>query len=166
MTSWVFTNILYRSGGKVTGNIPKMKKTIAFIWLLMVAFSVQSQSASDVNLVIHGTSCQACSNSHTDHPGIVLQKKSAFKTLLKLPIIVYQKFISSQIKPVCKFHPSCSEFSIEAINRFGIMGIFLGADRFLRCNNFSEYHYPLYENTDFLNDPVDQYIFFGNGEQQ
>jgi putative component of membrane protein insertase Oxa1/YidC/SpoIIIJ protein YidD len=143
-----------------------MKKTIAFIWLLMAALSVHSQSASDVNLVIQGTSCRACSHSHTDHHGDISQKNSAFKTLLKLPIIVYQKFISSQMKPVCKFHPSCSEFSIEAINRFGIMGIFLGADRFMRCNNFSEYQYPLYENTDLLHDPVDQYIFSGNVEQQ
>lgn len=141
-----------------------MKKTIAFIWLLMVTMSVKCQSASDVKLVIQGTTCQTYGHSHTDHTGNVSQKISAFKSLLKLPIIIYQKSISSQMKPVCKFYPSCSEFSIEAINRFGLRGIFLGADRFMRCNNFSEYQYPLYENTDLLHDPVDQYIFHGNGE--
>jgi uncharacterized protein len=141
-----------------------MKKTIVFIGLLIVTMSVKCQSAFDVKLVIQGNTCQTCGHSHTDHTGNVSQKNSAFKTLLKLPIIIYQKFISSQMKPLCKFYPSCSEFSIEAINRFGLRGIFLGADRFMRCNNFSEYQYPLYENTDLLHDPVDQYIFPGNGE--
>lgn len=35
----------------------------------------------------------------------------------------------------CKFHPSCSEYTAQAIERYGVVrGTWLGAKRVLRCN--------------------------------
>lgn len=50
----------------------------------------------------------------------------------------YQKHISPLTKPTCKYIPTCSQYAIEAIERFGsIKGIFLTTRRILRCNPFS-----------------------------
>ena len=39
----------------------------------------------------------------------------------------------------CKFYPTCSEYTIEAVNKYGtIKGLFLGIKRILKCNPFSK----------------------------
>jgi putative membrane protein insertion efficiency factor len=39
----------------------------------------------------------------------------------------------------CKFTPTCSEYTGQAIERFGIAnGLWLGTKRFLRCHPFSK----------------------------
>lgn len=39
----------------------------------------------------------------------------------------------------CKYHPSCSEYTIQAIEKYGaIKGSLLGMWRILRCNPFSK----------------------------
>ena len=51
----------------------------------------------------------------------------------------YQKFISPGLGNNCKYIPSCSEYTIEAINRFGVIkGSFYGIKRILRCHPFHE----------------------------
>jgi len=62
--------------------------------------------------------------------------------LLRLPgklaivlIRVYQKGISPIFPPVCRFTPTCSEYCIQAIQRYGlIVGTVKGIRRVLRCN--------------------------------
>ncbi|MBS95590.1 MAG: membrane protein insertion efficiency factor YidD [SAR202 cluster bacterium] len=57
-------------------------------------------------------------------------------TLLAIKIIrLYQKVISPYLPSACRYEPTCSEYSIEAMKRFGIIkGIFLTVKRLLRCN--------------------------------
>ena len=61
--------------------------------------------------------------------------------LIKL-IEWYQKNISSYLdnKNInCKFYPTCSEYTKQAIEKYGaIKGIRLGIWRILRCNPFSK----------------------------
>ena len=46
----------------------------------------------------------------------------------------YQKYISSGTQPRCRFVPTCSAYTYEAIERFGIIrGIIMGFFRILRC---------------------------------
>ena len=47
----------------------------------------------------------------------------------------YQKHISASRPPVCRFLPTCSEYAVTAIERFGALrGGLLAAWRILRCN--------------------------------
>ena len=57
--------------------------------------------------------------------------------LIKL-IKLYQK-MPGHFHFACKYYPSCSNYTIDAINRYGALkGSFLGIKRILRCNPFSK----------------------------
>ena len=49
----------------------------------------------------------------------------------------YQKFISPLLGPRCKYHPSCSQYAIDAITEYPIKGFALAAWRLVRCNPWS-----------------------------
>ncbi|NDA81873.1 MAG: membrane protein insertion efficiency factor YidD [Actinobacteria bacterium] len=49
----------------------------------------------------------------------------------------YQKFVSPAFAPRCKYYPSCSQYTLDALRGFGIQGALLGLWRLLRCNPFS-----------------------------
>ena len=54
-------------------------------------------------------------------------------------IRVYQWTLSPLLGPRCRFYPSCSCYTHEAIERHGaIRGLWLGARRLLRCHPFVE----------------------------
>jgi putative membrane protein insertion efficiency factor len=60
------------------------------------------------------------------------------KRLFTAPIRLYSRFISPLLPPRCKYHPSCSAYAVQSIERFGILrGSVLAAWRLLRCNPFS-----------------------------
>ena len=51
------------------------------------------------------------------------------------PIRFYQRFISPGLGRNCRFTPSCSQYTLEAIWLHGcIKGLLLGAARIARCN--------------------------------
>jgi hypothetical protein len=61
------------------------------------------------------------------------------KRLLVLFIKAYRYFISPLLPRSCRFTPSCSEYSMEAVERFGaIRGAALAAGRVFRCHPFRE----------------------------
>ena len=63
---------------------------------------------------------------------------SALRTLAITPLRLYQRAISPALPSRCKYHPSCSEYAIGAIRRYGILrGAVLAAWRLLRCNPWS-----------------------------
>ena len=54
-------------------------------------------------------------------------------------IRVYQVLFSPIVGRNCKFLPTCSQYMLDAIVRFGtVKGIKLGIKRFLRCNPMSK----------------------------
>ena len=54
-----------------------------------------------------------------------------------LPIRFYRKYISPMKQPCCRFYPTCSQYALTAIERFGIIkGTVLAAWRILRCNPY------------------------------
>lgn len=54
-------------------------------------------------------------------------------------VTLYQKFISPLFPPSCRFTPTCSQYTIEALKKHGILkGTLLSAWRILRCNPFCE----------------------------
>ena len=59
------------------------------------------------------------------------------KTFLLAAIRFYRKYISPGIPPRCRFVPTCSQYAIEAIEKYGALkGFLLAAWRILRCNPF------------------------------
>jgi uncharacterized protein len=51
---------------------------------------------------------------------------------------VYKTFISSQDGSTCSFSPSCSEYAVRAVEKFGpIKGGIAFFDRYTRCNSLS-----------------------------
>lgn len=68
--------------------------------------------------------------------------KKVFIIIIKF----YQKFISP-IKPAtCRFYPTCSEYTLEAIQKYGLIkGGYKGIKRIFKCHPFNDGGY----------DPVD-----------
>ncbi|MEA3222463.1 MAG: membrane protein insertion efficiency factor YidD [Thermodesulfobacteriota bacterium] len=57
------------------------------------------------------------------------------KKIIIAIIHLYQKGISPFSPASCRFYPTCSQYAIEAINRYGITkGIFRATLRVLKCN--------------------------------
>ena len=54
------------------------------------------------------------------------------------PVRLYQRFISPALPRRCKYHPSCSEYAVQAVRTYGVLrGLVLAAWRILRCNPWS-----------------------------
>jgi putative membrane protein insertion efficiency factor len=53
-------------------------------------------------------------------------------------IRAYQMTLSKALPPSCRFEPSCSHYTYEAIDRYGLIkGSWMGFKRILRCNPFN-----------------------------
>ncbi|HKP84493.1 MAG TPA: membrane protein insertion efficiency factor YidD [Blastocatellia bacterium] len=59
------------------------------------------------------------------------------KYVLIALIRVYQLAVSPLLPPSCRFQPTCSQYAMEAIKKYGAArGLYLGARRLLRCHPF------------------------------
>jgi putative membrane protein insertion efficiency factor len=60
-------------------------------------------------------------------------KKLAISTLR-----FYKTYLSPFLPSSCRFYPTCSEYAMEAINKYGVLkGSIKGIYRILRCNPFN-----------------------------
>jgi uncharacterized protein len=60
------------------------------------------------------------------------------RRLAVFPIRLYQWLFSPLLGQRCRYYPSCSEYAVQAIQRFGILrGAVLAGWRLLRCNPWS-----------------------------
>ncbi len=62
---------------------------------------------------------------------------SPLRRVLIAPIRLYKRLLSPLLPPTCRFHPSCSVYTMQAIETHGLYGLLLGAWRILRCQPFS-----------------------------
>lgn len=59
------------------------------------------------------------------------------KRILIIPIRFYKRFISPMMKPNCIYIPTCSQYAIDAIEKYGaVKGSFMAVKRILRCHPF------------------------------
>ena len=64
------------------------------------------------------------------------------KRVLLLLIRLYPKHISPGLPRRCRFSPTCSQYALEAITKYGALkGGWLALKRLLRCNPFSKGDY-------------------------
>ncbi len=96
-----------------------------------------------------------------DRPGddysLFLQNAdSELKVLVSISFLFYKEFISSQDVDACVFHPSCSEYTVRAVESKGaLIGMLDGIDRLLRCHRYvTEKDYPFDYNTFKFYDPL------------
>ncbi|MCX7981917.1 MAG: membrane protein insertion efficiency factor YidD [Syntrophales bacterium] len=68
-------------------------------------------------------------------------EKIFLKCINKILILLirgYQLFFSPLLGPCCRFSPSCSEYMVEAITKYGsFKGMWLGFKRITRCHPWS-----------------------------
>ncbi len=71
------------------------------------------------------------------------------KYIIICTVKFYRKFISPLKRPTCRFYPTCSAYTLEAVSRFGTFkGLYISMRRILRCHPFSKGGF----------DPVDAYF--------
>ncbi|PYT08174.1 MAG: membrane protein insertion efficiency factor YidD [Acidobacteria bacterium] len=59
------------------------------------------------------------------------------KGVLIFFIRAYKLLISPLLPPSCRYTPTCSEYTMQAIQKYGaVRGVYLGARRLLRCHPF------------------------------
>ena len=64
--------------------------------------------------------------------------KTAEKIYLKI-LRVYQVLISPLLGENCRFYPSCSNYSLQAVKKYGILkGGFKSLKRILKCHPFNK----------------------------
>ena len=57
------------------------------------------------------------------------------KTLAQSLVRIYQGGISPYLPTVCRYAPTCSQYSYEAIGRYGVLkGVWLTMNRLARCH--------------------------------
>lgn len=62
---------------------------------------------------------------------------SPLARLLALPIRLYKRWLSPLLPPACRFHPSCSVYALQALEKHGAFkGLRLTLWRLLRCQPF------------------------------
>jgi uncharacterized protein len=58
--------------------------------------------------------------------------------LAVIPVRLYQLLVSPLLGRRCKYHPSCSQYALDALEEFGLVrGAVLAGWRLLRCNPWS-----------------------------
>jgi putative membrane protein insertion efficiency factor len=51
----------------------------------------------------------------------------------------YKRWVSPMLPSACRFYPTCSEYTAEAVQKYGAAkGLWLGAKRIARCHPFHE----------------------------
>jgi putative membrane protein insertion efficiency factor len=72
---------------------------------------------------------------------------TTLRRIATAPVRFYQRAVSPGLPARCKYYPSCSEYAVQAVRRYGILrGVVLAAWRLLRCNPWS------YGGVDFVED--------------
>jgi uncharacterized protein len=75
----------------------------------------------------------------------------------------YQRWFSSARPRRCRYEPTCSAYTAESVQRFGVLrGLLLGSWRLLRCNPFSHGGFdPVPKRFTFKVGPVDPAVYHG-----
>lgn len=71
------------------------------------------------------------------------------KTATLWILAMYKRWISPSLPPSCRYVPTCSEYAMEAVERFGILrGGLMAVWRLLRCHPFVKGGYdPVVKNS-------------------
>lgn len=76
--------------------------------------------------------------------GIIMNAGSSCARLKKFPVAaavglikLYRKYLSPLKAPTCRFYPTCSQYAIESLEKYGIIiGAYKALLRILKCHPF------------------------------
>jgi putative membrane protein insertion efficiency factor len=55
-----------------------------------------------------------------------------------VPLRAYKRFLSPLLPPMCRFEPTCSVYTMQAVEKYGAArGVWLGMRRLARCHPFN-----------------------------
>src|SRR5215467_8095845 len=78
----------------------------------------------------------------SDSGGASTRSGSAGDAMRKVVVATlrfYKRFLSPLLPSACRYLPTCSEYMIEAVDRYGVRrGVWMGTLRLLRCHPFHE----------------------------
>lgn len=126
-----------------------MKITLIICSLLMVNLLFAQDFESDLKLISTKPLLNSKNISYykregnnqavmQTHKHSLVAKFNPITLALQSSMYLYQNVISPQLSKTCAYQITCSNFSKQAIKKFGIVkGVFLTADRLMRCNRIS-----------------------------
>lgn len=121
------------------------------IILFLVSNKSMAQTQHDVDRCRHLFDANNQKTSFKEYTS----RGNEIKFIASTFFMVYKEFISSQDYISCVFHPSCSIYAIQAVQKQGVIGVFNAFDRLTRCNGLSPEHYMLHKETQLFYDPVE-----------
>jgi len=75
---------------------------------------------------------------HCSPPDVLRPSQSLGQQVVVFLLLFYKSALSPVLPTFCKFHPTCSMYAKEAVERHGVMrGLMLAARRLLRCRPFA-----------------------------
>jgi putative membrane protein insertion efficiency factor len=141
---------------------PLISLVLIIYALLFSGFILNStpiQASTELDFILSANPISEDSTKFHPESHLNIRRVSELGLLFKETIGFYQRFISTQDVPSCNFTPTCSQFSLESVNKLGILrGILLTSDRLQRCNSMSKSRYGLDYESGNLKDPVELYI--------
>lgn len=61
------------------------------------------------------------------------------KAVMLACIRLYKRMLSPMLPPSCRYYPTCSQYTLEAIQKYGVLrGGLKGIGRILRCHPWSD----------------------------
>lgn len=79
----------------------------------------------------------------------ISKKVSIFSKFSLLLIRIYQKSFSAAVGRQCRFYPTCSDYTAQAIIKYGfIKGWYLGIKRIIKCNPWGPHGFDPVPNND------------------
>lgn len=54
-------------------------------------------------------------------------------------LVFYKRFLSPLLPSACRYRPTCSEYMLDAVDKYGVCrGVWMGTRRLLRCHPFHQ----------------------------
>ncbi|MCT4614979.1 MAG: membrane protein insertion efficiency factor YidD [Marinifilaceae bacterium] len=128
--------------------MPNLKKyllinSIVIVWITVLAQNTFSQLNKDDLLLITKHKCKDDYGKRKER-AYIFANRSAFIKFNPISLsfgglmYFYQNVLSQQFSADCLYYPTCSDFSKQAISKYGLIkGVFLSADRLTRCNRIA-----------------------------
>ena len=129
-----------------------MRISTIILYLIMSGSILHAQNNADFDLILEKIDLENQKEKYND---LIKKNKNSADFLFSNMFIFYKSFISSQDGSNCTFHPSCSEYGLISIQKYGVFeGVLKTSDRLLRCHGLSPEKYEFLPKENLLYDPL------------